>query len=463
MPHPRLYNVMMEKHDFRDRLVSKGAEVLADALLDLVGTCDGAERAVLRMISTRDENLQQFERGIRKLRAQTRSRKFFDWRRTGELSGMLKGLLRDLEEAHVDPRNGVKKVVRFFGIGPSAMESCDDSSGIVSGIFRYDATELLAKFARECDDSEWLEEITISLHRDNDYGLNDNVIDTASAFLPEQSLQRLIERCWALAESEVDGRESRPWLMAIESLAKQRRDPFLFERVKRHRRDQLSTHDFIEIAEVYLLSSLPVEALSWLKRVPEDNIRFDSQRDQLMINAHLELGARDAAAEVAEERFSGFHSLHTLEGLLSIVGDEQRQMVIKDAARSILNKDTLVLSELEFLTDVDLVDEAETYVIERADQVDGKYYPTLTKVVSVFEDSGKVLVSSIIFRALLEGILDRANSRAYSHAVRYLKKLDNLAEQIEAWNGVPDHESFSQSLRERHRLKRSFWGRYEEA
>lgn len=53
----------MGKDEFRDRLVGKGAEALADALLDLVGTCDGAEQAVLRMISTRDENLQRFERG----------------------------------------------------------------------------------------------------------------------------------------------------------------------------------------------------------------------------------------------------------------------------------------------------------------------------------------------------------------------------------------------------------------
>ncbi|RLE28500.1 MAG: hypothetical protein DRJ61_16295, partial [Acidobacteria bacterium] len=453
----------MGRDDFKDRLVSKGAEVLADALLDLVGSCDSAELEVLRLISNKDESLERFERGIRKVRALRRSSKFYDWRRAGELGALLQGLLRDLEDADVDPRNGVKKVVRFFGIGPAAMESCDDSSGIVSDFFRYDATELLAKFARECDGAEWLEEIVLSLHRDNDYGLNDNVIDTASAFLPEPSLRRLVERCWALNESEQEGLDSRRWLWAIGSLAKQLRDPFLFERVRRNQRDELLTTDCVEIAEVNLLSGRPTEALSWLDRVPENDVCFHGQKDQLTIEAHLELGDRDAAAAVAEERFSGFRSLNTLEGLLSIVGEEQRQRVIKDAARSILSKDTLVLGDLEFLIDVELADEAETYVIEQADQVDGKYYPTLTKVVGVFEASGRALASSIIFRALLMAILDRANSRAYSHAVRYLKKLDTLAEQIEEWNGLPTHDAFSQLLREKHRLKRSFWGRYGEA
>jgi len=42
----------MGRDDFKDRLVSKGAEVLADALLDLVGSCDSAELEVLRLIST---------------------------------------------------------------------------------------------------------------------------------------------------------------------------------------------------------------------------------------------------------------------------------------------------------------------------------------------------------------------------------------------------------------------------
>ncbi len=453
----------MGNDEIRHRLVGKGAEVLADALLNLVGSCDGAEQAVLRMISTRDENLQRFERGIRKIRTQKRSSKFCDWRRAGELGGFLQSLLRDLKEAHVDPCTGVKMVVRFFGIGPAAIESCDDSSGIVSGIFRYDASELLAEFALECEDDGWLEEVVLSLHRDNDYGLHDRVMETVSSSLPRPSLQRLVERCWALAKNEADGWESTRWMVAIESVAKQLRDPFLFERVKKHRRNQLVVSDVVEIAEVYLLSGRPSEALSWLVRVPEADVCFDGRKDQLMIEAHLELGARDAAAEVARKRFSTFRCLRNLDSLLSIVGEDQRQTVIKKAARSILGEDAFVVGDLEFLIDVELLDEAETYVTDRADQVDGSNYPTLTKMVGIFDASGKAYASTIIYRALLEAILSSAKSRAYSHAVTYLKNLDRLAEQIEEWTGLPTHDAFSQSLRERHRLKRSFWGRYGEA
>jgi hypothetical protein len=64
---------------------------------------------------------------------------------------------------------------------------------------------------------------------------------------------------------------------------------------------------------------------------------------------------------------------------------------------------------------------------------------------------------SIVYRALLESILDRAQSKAYPHAARYLRRLGKLAKKIRAWLPIAPHESYLQPLRARHDRKRAFW------
>ena len=66
-------------------------------------------------------------------------------------------------------------------------------------------------------------------------------------------------------------------------------------------------------------------------------------------------------------------------------------------------------------------------------------------------------VNAIVYRALLESILDRAQSKAYPHAARYLHRLGKLAKKIRAWSPIAPHESYLQALRARHDRKRAFW------
>jgi hypothetical protein len=62
-----------------------------------------------------------------------------------------------------------------------------------------------------------------------------------------------------------------------------------------------------------------------------------------------------------------------------------------------------------------------------------------------------------VYRALLESILDRAQSKAYPHAACYLRRLGTLAKKIRAWSPIAPHESYLQTLRARHDRKRAFW------
>ena len=78
------------------------------------------------------------------------------------------------------------------------------------------------------------------------------------------------------------------------------------------------------------------------------------------------------------------------------------------------------------------------------------------------EAKNRPLSASLLYRSLLTSILQRANTKAYSHGIRYLKKLDKLSQDISDWQGISPHESFKQQIKNSHDRKRSFWSKYVE-
>jgi 3-methyladenine DNA glycosylase/8-oxoguanine DNA glycosylase len=77
------------------------------------------------------------------------------------------------------------------------------------------------------------------------------------------------------------------------------------------------------------------------------------------------------------------------------------------------------------------------------------------------EKDGRMLIATIIYRALLDSILRRAESKYYTHGVRYLKKFDKLSETISDWRGVAPHVAYLTALRRDHGRKSAFWGKYD--
>ena len=70
----------------------------------------------------------------------------------------------------------------------------------------------------------------------------------------------------------------------------------------------------------------------------------------------------------------------------------------------------------------------------------GENYSALLSLARSLEQ-GQPLAASIVYRALLESILDRAQSKAYPHAARYLHRLGTLAKKIRAWSPIAPQRS----------------------
>ena len=164
---------------------------------------------------------------------------------------------------------------------------------------------------------------------------------------------------------------------------------------------------------------------------------------------------------LAWKKFRGFYSEDTLRGLLAVIGTDKRDEVVREAVRSIQERQGFHSTDTEFLLACDRVDEAEAYIVSRRAQIEGDYYPGLLRLLEALEGRQRPLAESVLYRALLDSILKRAISKYYHHAVRYLRRLDRVAPGVEDWQDVPSHAEYMASLREKHGRKPSFWGRYE--
>jgi len=117
--------------------------------------------------------------------------------------------------------------------------------------------------------------------------------------------------------------------------------------------------------------------------------------------------------------------------------------------------------DAQFLITTGKIDEAEAYLLGRADQLDGNCYGTLLDLAKAMEAENRHLVTSLIYRSLLISILERGYTKAYPHGIRYLKKLDTLSAAITNWKNFNHHEAFKEQIIEAHGRKRSFWSKYE--
>ena len=134
--------------------------------------------------------------------------------------------------------------------------------------------------------------------------------------------------------------------------------------------------------------------------------------------------------------------------------------MLAEEVTSLLKAEGLRLSDAEFLIALGKIDEAETYLLERVDQLDGYRYTLLPPIARAMESEGRALVASMIYRSLLLSILERGYIKAYTHGARHLDKLDTLSESIIDWRERAPHVAFKAQLTQSHGLKRSFWAKY---
>lgn len=444
-------------NDRKQRLTALGAEALADALLELADFHPAVDDRVERLIATPEENTRRFKARLAGLK---RSRRFIRWGESANFARELESLLGDLKAGVDDPATGAELVASFYETDNGTVGRCDDSSGHVGDVYRISARDLFVDYARRWDDKKRLIKKVVKLNRRDDYGLRDTLIDCAAEYLSEPDVRAMIAMLKKPTERDNEPYEKNRRLRLVASLARQIKDAPLYEEARTAEHDKIPTATCTDIARVYFESGDPETALSWLKRIPEKESFQRDERERLLRDIHGSLGNTDTRAELAWRIFRRSRGVTALNELLAVIGEEQRESVIDSEADDILKKPELSLTDIAFLLETGRVDAAENHLLKHADQLDGDLYIHLPPIAKTLEAENRLLAATAVYRALLDSILRRAQTKTYTHGARYLKKLDKLAGSIDDWRNLPDHDAYTQQLREQHGRKTSFWSRY---
>ncbi|MFK5923137.1 MAG: hypothetical protein QM496_13245 [Verrucomicrobiota bacterium] len=443
----------------KQKLINLGASQLADALLKLSRQSDAAVDLIERLTVAPQDNIQRFKK---KLSAIKSEQNFYHWKNSRGFLSRIERLLQDLEAGVTDPLSGLELVKSFYQADSKIFEQCDDSGGGVGEIFRYNARDLFAKYAALCEDKKKVVSIMLELNQDDGYGVRDAVFENAVDFLPEAVIRSTISELQKLADNEKSDYTKDHYFHLIETLARQVKDAELFEQTRKASWENPNPVAYLDIAQVYLESGDTKTATTWLDKISDKDSFHSYQKNKLLAEIYTQTGDQTKLAELLHQKFEACPSTESLLELLDVIGEKQRETVIAKQVSQILGQSAWCESNAEFLIAIGKVDEAEKYLLKRANQLDGNYYSGLLPLAEKMELKRHYLAASLLYRSLLTSILDRGYSKAYRHAVAYLEKLDQLAPSIKEWQNFPDHQKFKDQIRQKHRLKRGFWGRYDD-
>ncbi len=454
------YMVKKAAGNMKDELISQGAETLADVLLELGDQYDAVHKRLERLIERPEDKLRRVKAKISGLK---RAHRFVDWRESSEFAGDLSNLLSDIRACVSDPMTGLKLLEAFYQTDDAVIARCDDSDGWIGDVYKSDAKELFEEYGKLCADKALVSDLIFQLSNSNEYGARDTLIESAGAVLDKEQIRQLIDRYMKYADRAIRDSDKRGALHSVISLAEQIGDAALFEQTWLKIEEKPWPKLWIAIARQYLLAGDADTAYNRLLRIPGDDKFESGEKNMLLLEIYRHQGLEEKRTELLDQMFRSNHSAAILNALLESVGEERRSELIEEAVGDIKRRVGLSRTDLQFLLDCGLHREAESYLISRMDLIDGDYYTYWLPFAEEMEKAGLVTGASLAYRALLLSILKRANAKAYSHAARYLKKLDRLSQASGDWISIGDHQLFKEKLVREHGRKASFWTKYEGA
>jgi hypothetical protein len=186
-------------------LETLGTVRLAELLIE-ISTGSAVAKRRLRLELAGAQSPKEAGREVAKrLTSIARARSFVNWKNRKPLVTDLESQLRAIKEqiAPGDPVEGLALLWRYMQVATPLFERCDDSSGIVIGVF-HDACALLGEIALAArTPPEALADAAIDALRDNAFGQYDGLITVLTPALGAEGLELLKQRVEILAATPV--------------------------------------------------------------------------------------------------------------------------------------------------------------------------------------------------------------------------------------------------------------------
>ena len=460
-----------------------GATRLADLLIE-ISTGSAVAKRRLRLELAGAQSPKEAGREVAKrLTSIARARSFVNWRNRKALVTDLESQVRAIKEqiAPADPAEALSLLWRFMQVANPVFERCDDSSGIVIGVF-HDACVLLGEIALAGGTSpEALAEAALDALCDNGYGQYDGLISILAPALGEEgltALKRLVEAMAATpvlvppkSDWEAVGYGSHGTTYAHEMEERARQsvvrmalidiadatgdvDGFIAQYNPTTRKVPKIA---AEIAARLLATGRTEDALGFIDRAEITDARWIPHEWQEVRLEVLEALGRSAEAQAFrwacfEEGLSIDHLRDYLKRLPDFDDVEAEE---KAMAHALVYPG--FLSALDFLTTWPALDKAAELIVRREDEIDGDHYEHLLPAAEALSDRYP-LAATLALRAMIEFALTKARSKRYIHAASHLAQCAEFSRQIHDFGALENHATYVARLRHDHGRKYGFWG-----
>jgi hypothetical protein len=452
-----------------EALAALGAETLADLLI-AHATTDPTLRKKLGMLLAGTEGPGKLAAEIdKRIKTIGRSRSFVDWEKRKPLMHELDHLRMTIATrlARQDAPRAIELLWDFIGIADAVMERVGDGIGEVEDVFGAAMEDLgrLSAVQPPGDGKALACRVLAYCERDG-FGATDALIRHMSEALGAGGRAEIRSKTEAALKAAPRSSGPHDWhadakrrhlAFRLALLADLENDTDAF--IAAIRAGGMESTHALDVAERLMAANRPAEALDWLdkpRRRVEDLDDDDGADTDLRIAALDALGRKDEAQAVRWRHFERFLSAEHLRAYLKRLPDfedfeaEQKALDVaaahKQAARG-----------LAFFIEWRALDRADRLVRERLTTLDGRLYEVLRPAAEALEEKFPE-AAALLYRRLVESVLERGSSKQYQYAARDLLSCARLAPHLPVPGSIEGHAEFVARLQKAHGRKYGFWG-----
>ncbi|WP_113913485.1 DUF6880 family protein [Roseovarius dicentrarchi] len=462
-----------------EKLKDLGTEKLARLVLDEAERNAGFRRQVKAALAAKSGPEAVAKLIDRRLSGLDRARSFVEWDKARAFRDDLRSLADTItsELGPAAPALAIDRLLRFIATHERVFERVDDSSGSVQDVY-YQAIAAVGDLVQTLTtpEAELLPDRIMSALGESTHGYLADLTATIAPHLPQDTLT-----CWdanlkeAIAERQAEeaARESDGWFYSMtsqwaemrQSIASARGDLDLLLALEAKKRPHMQ--DTLGIAAQLLEAGRDTEALAWVRKPGRQtfgDVNDDMSLKRVSLEARILEGLDDkAAAQALRWRcFEATPSADILREYLKGLPDFE-DIEAEERALVLALENARPEAALQFFLDWSRLDLAAELIVTHADHWDGGDWHILPKVAALLEHDHP-MAATILYRALLDSILERARSKAYSHGAKYLSKLAflALAADFARSTEMVDHATYLAGLKKAHPRKSGFWTRVEQ-
>ncbi len=459
-----------------DKLKDLGTDKLAQLVLDEAERNAGFRRQVKAALAGKSGPEGIGKLIDRRLSGLARAKSFIEWDKARAFAEDLRSLTDTItsELGPAAPTLAIDRLLRFIATHELVFERVDDSSGRVQDVY-YQAIHATGDLAQGLPwpEADLLPEKIMTALGESTHGYLANVTEAVAPHLPQDSLARwdrhlkdaISERQAEEAARTLDGwfySMTSQWAGMRQILASARGDLDLLIALEVKKKPQMQ--DTLGIAAKLLEAGRSAEALEWVRKPGRRT--FGKTDDGLAPEqVSLEASILDATGDSSTAQalrwrcFEARLSAEILREYLKQLPDFE-DIEAEDRAHAFALTQSEPEVALQFFLDWPRLDLATELITTHPHRWDGGDWHILPKVADLLEHDHP-LAATILYRALLDNILDRARSKAYGHGAKYLGKLGQLAGDADAIrpSEMVDHATYLAMLKTAHPRKTGFWAR----